>query len=82
MKNTVKQAIIGAPCIAYFSGYGGIEIKDIVYGVNDAVVYVAGAWCSEKSAHKATVYYTAGDNCRAYFHYRGNRIYLDDCIRA
>ena len=73
-----KQAVINADCIAYFSGYSGIEIKAIEYGIEDYVVFVAGAWCSKKSVHKSKVYYTGK---RDYFKFNGCRIPLDECIR-
>lgn len=79
MTKNEKAAIIAAPAVAYYSGYSGIEIKAIEYGIEDYIVFVAGAWCSEKSAHKSKVYYN-GEN--DYFKYRGARIPLCDCIRC
>lgn len=78
MTKNEKQAYINAPYQAYYSGFGGIEIKEIEYGIEDYVIYVAGAWCSKKSVHRAKVYYN-GDN--SYFEYKGVKIPLNECIR-
>lgn len=80
MTKTEKQYYIDKSCTGYFSGYGGIEIKDIRYGINDYCIFVAGAWCSNKSAHKTRIDYNASG--RAYFRYNGNRIYFDECLRS
>ena len=78
MNKQEKQDIIKAPCIGYFSGFGGIEIKHIQHiGLDDYVVYVAGAWCSKQSVHRTRVYYTP---TTPYFKYNGVRIHLDECI--
>ena len=78
MTKAEKQEYLKKEYIGYYSGYAGIEIKDILYGIEDYIVFVAGAWCSDKSVHKSKVYY--GD--RPYFKFNGNRIYLDECLRA
>lgn len=75
-----RTEIINAHTIAYYSGFGGIEIKSIEYGIDDYIIYVAGAWCSAKSVHKCKVYYTMNGN--AYFKYNGVRIPLNECIRT
>lgn len=80
MTNNEKRAIMQKSAIAYYSSFGGLEIKDIERGYDDYIVFVAGAWCSQKSAHKAKINYTqSGD---PYFNYRGNRVKLSDCIRC
>lgn len=75
-----KQAIINAPCIAYFSGWNGIEIKRIEYGADDSIVFVSGAWAGKKGVHRSTVRYTLGGS--PYFMYAGRRIPLNECIRC
>lgn len=79
MTREEKRATITAPAIAYYSGFGGIEIKSIEYGLDDHIIFVAGAWCSNKTAHRARVYY---ETETPYFKYNGNRIPLDECIRV
>ena len=78
MTSREKKAYIEKKAIAYYSGFSGIEIKDIEYGIEDYIVFVAGAWCSNKTVHKAKVYYSGN----GYFRYHGNRIPLDECIRC
>lgn len=75
-----KFEIMAARPVAYYSGFGGIEIKSIDHGIDDRVVYVAGAWCSAKSVHKSKIYYTMSGS--PYFKYKGVRVHLDDCIKC
>lgn len=65
--------------IAYYSGFGGIEIKAIEYGIDDYVVFMASAWRSKHSMHKGKIYYNSS---RPYFKYKDIRIHLDDCIKC
>lgn len=71
--------ILTKKSIAYFSGFGGIEIKHIEYGIDEIVEYVAGAWSGKKSAHRHKVYYT--ENGNAYFMHEGCRVPFNECIR-
>ena len=65
--------------IAYYSGFGGLVIHGIEYGIEDYVFVVSGAWCSEKSCHKLKVYYSAAGH--DYIKLHGYRIPLDEFIR-
>ena len=78
MKKAEKLKYLEKEYIGYYSGYSGIEIKDIQYGIEDYIIFVAGAWYGKKSVHKSKVHYGKRD----YFKYNGNRIYLDECLRA
>ena len=78
MKKAEKQKYLEKEYIGYYSGYSGIEIKDIQYGIEDYIIFVAGAWYGKKSVHRSKIY--CGN--RDYFKYNGNRIYLDECLRA
>lgn len=75
---TKKEICMNEKSIAYYSGFSGIEIKKIEYGVEDYVYFVAGAWCSKESYHKAKIYYNENHD---YFMYQGSKIRLDECIR-
>lgn len=77
MTKNEKAVVIAARCTAYFSGFGGLEIKSIEYGIEDYVLYVTGAWNGQGKAHKSKIYYEE----RPYFKYKGVRIHLDECIR-
>jgi len=80
MTNAEKNGVLILPCIAYYSGFGGIEIKSIVYRNEYYVTFVAGAWCSNKTVHHTRIYHTLKGN--AYFLYKGIRIPLNDCVRC
>lgn len=75
-----KQQIIDMPTIAYYSGFNGIEIKDIEYGINDYVIAVSGAWGGTKTAHRVKIY--SNINGDMYFKLYGIRIPLNECIRT
>ena len=76
MKKAEKQKYMEMETYAYYSGCGGIELKDLIHGIEVYVVFVAGAWTSKPTVHKAKIYYT--DN--PYFRYHGYTIHLDECI--
>ena len=61
--------------LAYYSGFGGFEIKKVEYGVNDYIYAVSGAWCNKKSYHKLKIY---NGN---YIKLHGYKIPLDECMR-
>lgn len=58
--------------------FGGIEILDIEYGINDRIVYRYNFGQSENKIHKARTYDTVGG--RLYFNTKHGRIYLDECM--
>jgi len=80
MTSREKKAYIEMKPAAYYSGFGGIEIKSIEYGIEDYIVFVAGAWCSDKTVHKEIVEYD--ENGNSFFKYKRNHIPLDECIRC
>ena len=41
---TKKEYCENRPTVAYYSGFGGLEVKFIEYGTDDYVYLVAGAW--------------------------------------
>lgn len=61
--------------LAYYSGFGGFEIKKIEYGIDNYLYAVSGAWSSKKSYHKLKIY---DDN---YVKLHGYKIPLTECIR-
>ena len=76
---TKREYCINHHSIAYYSGFSGLEIKGIEYGIDDYVVFQSGCWGSPAiyGYHKAKIYYTD----RPYFMLNGYRIHLDECIR-
>ena len=79
MTNVEKMEIKNKETIAYYSGWGGIEIKDFVYGIEDYVEYVGNAWHGGSTVHRTKIYTTPNT---AYFIYAGHRISLAECIRC
>lgn len=63
--------------IAYFSGFNGLEIKNIEYGSIDYAIYVTGVWNGKPKSHRSKIYYAD----RPYFVCSGTRIHFDECIR-
>lgn len=63
---------------AYYSGFGGLGIIEIEYGINDYVIYDDGFFGGKKKQHRAKIYYSNNP----YFIYNGVRIHLNECIRC
>lgn len=75
----MENNVIATYCLCNF---GGIEILDIEYGINDFVIYRFNFGDNaENKTHKAMIYGT--NTGRLYFNtnYK-QRIYLDECIRC
>lgn len=53
---TKKEICLNNPAIAYYSGFGGLEVHKIEYGIDCYLYCVSGAWCSNKSYHKLKIY--------------------------
>lgn len=64
----------------YYSGFGGIELKDFEYSINDSIYFVANAWNGKKSYHKARLYTDNKDH--TYFRFKGVKILLEECLRV
>lgn len=80
MTKNEKNYYMSKDTLAYYSGWDGIEIKEIEYGIEDYIIFLSNAWHNRQNAkiHKAKVYYT--DN--PYFLHDGKRIPLNECIRC
>lgn len=74
-----KKDIFDLRTVAYYSGFGGLEIKKIEYGADDHILCVAGAWGGKKTAHRLKIYY---NNDKSYIKLHGYRVPLDECIRV
>lgn len=48
MTKAEKNYYINKDYVAYYSGFSGLEIKEIQYGIETYIIFVAGAWCSKK----------------------------------
>ena len=49
---TKKEYCTTHPATAYYSGFSGLEIHGIEYGINDYLYCVSGAWGGGKAYHK------------------------------
>lgn len=77
MKKSEKKYYLEKEYEAYYSGWNGIEIKAIEYGIIDHVIFVSDAWYGHRKVHRAKIHYGK----RPYFIHAGHRIAFDDCIR-
>ena len=73
-----KEVCLNNDSFAYYSGFGGLELKKIEYGINEYIYCVSGAWTGKKGYHKLKVYY---DDNGDYIKLHGYKIPLSDCIR-
>ena len=74
-----KKDILKMETTAYYSGFNGLEIKGIEYGIEDYVLCVSGAWNGKPNPHRLKIYYTSEN---AYIKLNGYRVPLDECIRT
>lgn len=78
MKKQEKQNYLNKKSVGYWSACSGVEVKEIIYGINDYAIVVINAWGGEKSVHRLKIYY---GNKRDYVNIHGYRLYFDECIR-
>lgn len=64
---------------AYYSGFSGLELNFIEYGIEDYIYCTSGSWNGKPKYHKLKVYY--GNNGSSYIKLNGYKIPLDECIR-
>lgn len=74
-----RKNILKLKSTAYYSGFNGLEIKEIEYGIDNYLLCVSGAWGSRKIAHRLKIYYPAKGS--PYVRLHGYRVPLDECIR-
>lgn len=73
-----KKDILNMPSLAYYSGFNGLELKDIEHGINDYALCVSGCWYGQKKPHRLKIYY--GEN-NTYVMLHGYKCPLDEFIR-
>lgn len=79
-ENEIREICETEKTVAYYSGWTGIEIKKVLNGTDDHIVYVDGAWYGKKFYGCAKVEY--GKDGAPFFRVRGHRIPLDECVRC
>ena len=68
----LNKKTIGGWCV--WGAWGGVEVKDIEYGINDYAIIVT----PEKSVHRVKIYYGIREHIRIH----GRRLYFDECLRV
>lgn len=78
-----KKEICSRESIAYYSGFNGLEIKHVEYGIDDYIYCVSGCWYGnpeDRQCHKLKIYYDHS-KCTAWVKLYGIRIHLGEFIR-
>ena len=77
---TKKEYCTAHPAKAYYSGFNGLEIHGIEYGINDYLYCVSGAWGahSRRKYHKLKI---QCDNNGGFVRLHGYKVPLNECIR-
>ena len=77
---TTKDYCLKHPAVAYYSGFAGLEIHGIEYGINDYLYCVSGAWGakSKQTPHKLKIY---DDNNGGFVRLHGYKVPMNECIR-
>ena len=76
---TKKEVCNNNKSFAYYSGFNGLELKKIEYGINDYIYCVSNAWGGKKAYHKLMIHTDTHGN--QYIKLHGYKIPLDECIR-
>ena len=76
---TKKEYCLKNKACAYYSGFSGLEIHGIEYGLEDYIYCTSGAWTCKKKYHKLKIKYA--QNGDAFVRLHGYRIPLNECIR-
>ena len=76
---TKKEVCNNNKSFAYYSGFGGLELKHIEYGIEDYIYCVSNAWGGAKAYHKLKVYYDNNNN--SHIKLNGYKIPLNECIK-
>ena len=75
---TKKEICLSNKTFAYYSGFGGIEFKEIEYDIDDYIYCVSGTWVGAPEYHKLKIYY---DDDNSYIKLYGYKILLNECLR-
>lgn len=77
---TKKEYCTTHPAIAYYSGFGGLEVHGIEYGIDDYLFCVSGAWGGEKSYHRLKIQYDR--NGDTFIRLHGHKVPLRECVKT
>lgn len=73
-----KEYCLNNPATAYYSGFSGLKIHGIEYGIEDYLYCVSGEWSGKKSYHKLKIYY---NDQGGYVRLHGYKVPMNECIR-
>lgn len=76
---TKKEICLKNKSFAYYSGFGGLEIKYVEYGIEDYAYCVSGAWTGKPKYHKLKIHY--GENFSDYIMLHGTKVPMNEFIR-
>ena len=76
---TKKEICQANKSFAYYSGFNGLELKYVEYGIDDYIYCVSGSWNGKPKYHKLKVH---NDNNGSYMKLHGYKIPLDECIKT
>lgn len=79
---TLYEKYNETPAIGYYtlSNFGGLEILDVEYGINDKLVTCFNWGTGRQMIRRNTVFTTPGG--RQYIRKAGDRYYLDEMMRT
>ena len=78
---TPKKYCESHDVIAYYSGWGGVEIHGVEdEGCETYVYFKASAWYGKKTYHRCKVHFSQKGH--AYFRCGRGMIYLSECIKT
>ena len=66
------------PTVGYWSDMGGVEVKEIQYGIDDYALVVMNALSHNPTSHRLKIYYNS--NGEAYIRVHGRRLKLSECM--
>lgn len=75
---TKKEICLNNKSFAYYSGFGGLELKKIEYGIEDYIYCISGAWTGKPAYHKLKIHY---ENDGDYVMLHGTKVPMDECIK-
>lgn len=79
---TKKEICMNNKSFAYYSGFGGVEAKEIEYGIDDYLYCVSNAWYGGQNGnryHKLKIYTDLKGNM--FVRLYGEKLSFDEFIR-
>ena len=78
MTREEKKAIIEQKAVGYWTDFGGVEVKNFEYGIEDYLTCVSFASTDTPKVHYLKIKCTRGG--RFYVIVYGHQLYLDECL--